>query len=81
MAAIRQQDPHAAFVLLEGFYLRAQAQGSVLELAREERLQVGSVDGGARGTDLLLQLGGWDAREHLPAPGAYLAGGGGRAQV
>ncbi len=36
---------------------------------------------GARGADLLLQLGSGYARQHLPAPRAYFAGRGGRTQA
>ena len=77
----RERDRNAALALLEGLYLGAKAQRSLPHFSCEQRLQVRPVDGGALGADLLLQLGSGDAREHLPAPGAYLSGRGRRAQA
>jgi hypothetical protein len=82
LLAAGQRDPYAAFVLLlEAFHLGAEAQGTLAHLSHEQGLKVSPVDGGARDPELLLQFSRGDAREYLPAPGAYLAGSGGCTQV
>jgi hypothetical protein len=44
-------------------------------------LEVSPVDGSTRSSHLLLKFGRGDASEDLPAPRAYLCGGGRRAQA
>ena len=79
LLAASEEGRHAALVLVEALHIGAESQRSLARLSHEQGLQVRPVDGGARSSDLLLQFGSGDAREHLPTPRAYFASGGGRA--